>query len=250
VLVQADGASVLLDTGEGGAAVRNADRLNIDLKAIETIVLSHAHRDHTGGLRDMLARTGPVDVIAHPAIWEKKVKMDDAGKRVFNGVPFSRWYVESRARLSLHTEPVRLTPRITAIGEVPMVTDFETVEPVFQVEEDGTFRPDTMPDDLALAVTTDKGLVVVLGCAHRGMVNTLLRAREVTGERRIHAVLGGTHLYPKSPDKVQKAIEALKELEIERIGVSHCTGFEASMAVATAFKGSFFLNNAGKRVTF
>lgn len=250
-LVTVGETQVLLDTGARRAAVRNADRLGLDLSSIDRIVLSHAHRDHTGGLDEVLFRTGPADIVAHPAIWERKCKTDMNGNNpVFNGVPFSRWELESRARFSLHTEPVRLAEGLTTTGEIPMVTDFEVAEPAFHVMEDGGLRHDTLPDDLSLAAETDKGLVVVLGCAHRGVINTILRAREITGETRVHAVLGGTHLYPKNLGQVSRTIEALKDLGVERIGVSHCTGIAASMEVARAFEGRFFFNNAGNTVTF
>jgi 7,8-dihydropterin-6-yl-methyl-4-(beta-D-ribofuranosyl)aminobenzene 5'-phosphate synthase len=242
---------VLLDTGARCAAVRNADTLGVNLGSIDRIVLSHAHRDHSGGLIEMLNRTGPVDIVAHPAIWERKCKMDADGKNPkYNGVPFSRWDLESRARFSLHREPVRLAENLTTIGEVPMVTDFEVAEPAFHVQEGDGLRHDTLPDDLALAVETDKGLVVVLGCAHRGMINTILRAREITGEMRVHAVLGGTHLYPKNRDQVFRTIKALKDLGVGRIGVSHCTGVTAAMELSSAFGDQFFFNNSGNRVVF
>lgn len=251
VLVTTGGARILLDTGARSAAVRNADRLGLDLKSIDKIVLSHAHRDHTGGIDEMLLRTGQVEVVAHPAIWERKCKTDGNGKNPsYNGVPFCRWDLENRARFSLHREPVRLAEGLSTIGEVPMVTDFEVVEPVFHVMEEDGLRRDDFPDDLSLVAETDKGLVVILGCAHRGMINTILRAQEITGEKRVHAVLGGTHLYPKSVGQVSMTIKALKDLGVERVGVSHCTGVTASMEVSRAFEGRFFFNNAGNKVDF
>ncbi len=250
-LITSGNTTILLDTGARSAAVRNADRLGLDLRSIDSIVLSHAHRDHTGGLDEVLFRTGPVNVIAHPAIWERKCKTDKEGKNpVYNGIPFSRWGLESRARFILGREPVSLGDGLTTTGEIPMVTDFEVAEDHFHVMEEDGLRHDSMPDDMSVAAETEKGLVILLGCAHRGMINTIFRAREITGEKRIHAVLGGTHLYPKNPGQVSKTIEALKDMGVERVGVSHCTGGSASMELSLAFGDRFFLNNSGSTVTF
>ena len=109
----------------------------------------------------------------------------------------------------------------------------------------GTLQHDTFADDLALIVKMEKGLVIILGCAHRGMINTLRHARNLTGDERVYAVIGGTHLYPKNDDQIGKTIEFLKEMDVQKIGVSHCTGFHAATRLAQAFGDRFFVNNAG-----
>jgi 7,8-dihydropterin-6-yl-methyl-4-(beta-D-ribofuranosyl)aminobenzene 5'-phosphate synthase len=247
ILVQTDGMAVLFDTGANYAAVRNADKLGVDLRAVDTIVLSHAHADHTGGLREVLRRTGPKEVIAHPAVWELKyTKRPYEEKEAFVGIPFAKEELELHgASFSLSKEPVPIGDAIVTTGEIPQTTDFEGIEPIFYVKEGGSLRQDSIPDDLALIARAQEGLVIVLGCAHRGLVNTIRHARMITGEQRVHTVVGGTHLFPKTDEQVEKAISALREIGVKKIGVSHCTGFHASMRLAQEFGDGFFQNNAG-----
>ena len=246
ILVQVNDENVLLDTGMSGAAIHNADKLGIDLHSIDTIVLSHAHKDHTGGLREVLRRTGTVDIIAHPGIWDLKYKRRFSNEKPeYNGIPFAREELEKFASFNLTKEPVYISENILTTGEILVTTDFETIEPHFYLKQMGTFQHDRFTDDLALIVQTEKGLVIILGCAHRGMINTLRHARSITGDERVYAVIGGTHLFPKNDDQIGKTIESLKEIDVQRIGVSHCTGLHAVMRLAQAFGDRFFVNNAG-----
>jgi 7,8-dihydropterin-6-yl-methyl-4-(beta-D-ribofuranosyl)aminobenzene 5'-phosphate synthase len=251
ILVQADGMNVLFDTGGNFAAVRNADKLGVDLRAVDKIVLSHAHADHTGGLREVLMRMGPREIIAHPAVWELKyTKRAYEKEEAFIGIPFAREELELYgASFTVSKEPVYIGDTIVTTGEIAQTTDFEGIEPIFYIKEGGSLRHDPIPDDLALIVRTQEGLVIVLGCAHRGMINTIRHAQMITGEQRVHTVVGGTHLFPKTDEQVEKAISALREIGVKKIGVSHCTGFHASVRLAQEFGDQFFQNNAGTQYT-
>lgn len=246
ILVETDNQRILVDAGAETVALQNADMMRADLRSIDKILLSHAHADHSGGLKHILKRTGPVEVIAHPAVWEEKVKTDLQGRNpYYNGIPHAKSELEKLAHFNIQKNPVRIGDDIMTTGEVPMETPFEISEPNFWVKTADGLRHDPLPDDQALIVKHSEGLVVVLGCAHRGMINTLLHARKITGENRVYAVVGGTHLYPKNNEQVEKAVMALKEMGVERVGVSHCTGFPASRKLAEAFGPNFFLNTAG-----
>jgi len=250
ILIRSDAHQILFDTGAGVAMAQNAEKAGIHLDTVDTIVLSHAHADHTGGLRDALQRSNRPKVIAHPGIWIPKFrKSPKEGTFTYNGIPFARPELEKNVAFTLSTKPVSLSEGIQTTGEVPRRTDFETIEPYFFAKPADEMVPDDFPDDLALVCRTDPGLVVVLGCAHRGIVNTLLHARDITGEKKIHTVIGGTHLYPKQPDQIRQTVRGLKEIGIERIGVSHCTGFQAAVELSQAFGDRFFLNNAGMSLT-
>ncbi len=250
ILLETDGPNILFDTGQSISASHNADILGIDLSQIDKIVLSHGHFDHTGGLRQVLRKIGKeIEIIAHPDIWQAKYANRE-GEDKYIGIPFQRQELESLgARFNLTTESVRLTDNIMTTGEVPMVTDYEEIEPYLVVKEDAGFKPDKLLDDQALIINTEPGLVVILGCAHRGIINTLYHAQQLTGVKTIDTVLGGCHLMDASEERVWLTIAALKELGVQRLGVCHCTGLPASAIMAQEFGDKFSFNNAGNMLS-
>ena len=250
MLVEAGGLKVLFDTGLSFSAVHNAQLLGVDLSAVDRIVLSHGHPDHTGGLREVLKRTGQKEVMAHPAIWQKKYVHRQGERDRYVGIPFVREALEALgASFMLSKTPVKLSANMMTTGEIPMVTDYEAIEPDLYIKVGGGLRSDSFTDDLALIIDTEFGLVVILGCAHRGIVNTLRHAQELTGNELIYAAIGGTHLFRASEERLEKTVSALREMGIQRLGVSHCTGFAASAYLSREFGDVFFLNNAGTRFT-
>ncbi|MFC2042468.1 MBL fold metallo-hydrolase [Chloroflexota bacterium] len=184
ILVEVDEATILVDTGLSFSAMHNAQLMGIDLATIDCIVLSHGHADHTGGLRDVLKIRREVKVVAHPDIWiPKYVRREGEPQEQHNGMPFTREELESHgARFNLAREPVHIAEHILTTGEIPMLLDYEEIENNLFVKEAGMLRPDPLADDLALIIDTDFGLVVVLGCAHRGMISTLRHAQNLTGK--------------------------------------------------------------------
>ena len=192
-----------------------------------------------------------MEVIAHPDIWiPKYVHRDGGTKEQYNGIPFSQEELEGRgARFTLVREPVRIADHIMTTGEIPMLSGYEEIENNLFTKEGGALQPDKLADDLALIIDVDCGLVVILGCAHRGIVNTLRHAQILTGKELVYAAIGGTHLFRASEERIGKTMADLKDMGIQRLGVSHCTGFRASARLAQEFEDIFFLNNAGTRLT-
>jgi len=249
ILVKVDGMNILMDTGLSSTAAHNAQLLGIDLSTIDKIVLSHGHADHTGGLRDVLRLKREVEVIAHPDIWASKyTRRDKQAREHYIGIPFSREELESfGARFKLTKESVRISEHTITTGEIPMVSGYEQVEDNLFVREDGHFRQDLLADDLALVIDAEFGLVVILGCAHHGIINTLRHAQKLTGKNSIYAAIGGTHLIRASEERLEKTVDDLKYIGIKKLGTSHCTGFPAESRLFQEFGEAFFLNNSGTR---
>jgi 7,8-dihydropterin-6-yl-methyl-4-(beta-D-ribofuranosyl)aminobenzene 5'-phosphate synthase len=249
IMVEADGTRILMDTGLGFSPVHNAQLMGVDLAAIDRIALSHGHADHTGGLRDVLKVKGSVEIVAHPDVWDSKYAQRGPDLYQYIGVPFAREELESRgARFNLSKEPVRISEHIMTSGEIPMASGYEEIDKNLFVKKDGVLQPDPLADDLALVIDTDFGLVVILGCGHRGVVNTLRHAQKLTGKEMIYAVIGGIHLFRASDEQIEMTIAELQGMGIQKLGVSHCTGFKASTRLAQEFPDVFFQNNAGTRI--
>lgn len=251
ILVEVDGARILMDTGLSHSAIQNAQLMGIDLSKIDRIVLSHGHADHTGGLVNVLKvmRKG-VEVSAHPDIWAPKyTRRDGRSKEQYIGIPFVRDQLEGLgARFDLTREPVHLTEHTILTGEIPMMSGYEDVDDNLFVKKDAVLHQDPLADDLALVIDTEFGLIIVSGCAHRGIVNTLRHAQRLADKELVYAVVGGTHLFRASEERIERTIADLKDIGVHRLGVSHCTGFPASVRLAQEFRGRFFLNNAGTRL--
>jgi 7,8-dihydropterin-6-yl-methyl-4-(beta-D-ribofuranosyl)aminobenzene 5'-phosphate synthase len=250
ILVETDDLKVLLDTGASISVPRNAPIFGLDLSAIDKIVLSHGHYDHTGGLKEVLKQVGKqVEVIAHPDIWAQKYARGQGFER-YIGVPFPIEDLENLgASFTMIREPVWITDNIVTTGEIPMTEEFEVLDRNLYVKENGNWRNDDLLDDRALIIKTDEGLVIILGCAHRGAINTVRHAQEITGVKSIHTVIGGTHLMNASEVRVLRTGIALQELGVQRVGVSHCTGLHSAMLLAQQLGEAFFFNNTGTSIT-
>ena len=245
MLVEAEGQRILFDSGMSFSALHNARLIGFDLSSIDRIIISHGHEDHTGGLREVLRLKGEVEIIGHPDIWDAKY-VKKAGKFNFSGIPFLREELESLgARFNLTREPVHITDQIMTTGEIPMLNEYEKLEESQLVKRDNNYILDPMADDLALIIKTELGLIAILGCAHHGIINTLRHAQKLTGIETVYAAIGGTHLFRASEERIEETIVNLKEMGVQKLGVSHCTGFKASARLAQEFEDIFFLNNAG-----
>jgi len=250
ILIEADGNKILMYTGMGISTVYNADHMGIDLTGISTIILSHGHADHTGGLLDVLKKIKGATVIAHSDIWTPKYVQRSKDDFHYIGMPFTRKELESHgARFIFSDKPVSIAEHITTTGEIEMLTDYEQIDGNMFVKDDGRMLPDKLADDLALVIDTEYGLMVILGCAHSGLINNLRHAQKITGKEHIYAVIGGTHLFSANEERIRRTVADLKDMGIQKLGVSHCTGFAASARLAQAFPEAFFLNNAGTRLT-
>jgi 7,8-dihydropterin-6-yl-methyl-4-(beta-D-ribofuranosyl)aminobenzene 5'-phosphate synthase len=254
LLVRFGERAVLLDTGAGASTLHNARALGQDLSAVEAVVLSHGHYDHTGGLLPLLAaiRRDRLPVYAHPAAWGAKYSRSrKSGRYRFVGIPWRREEAERLgASFMLADQPIRLTEDIMASGPVPMENDLEMVADTLFLREGEGYVPDGVEDDQALFLKTDLGLIVLLGCAHRGVLNTLALARRITGIDKVYLVLGGTHLVSADEGQVERTVAGLRQAGVDWLGVSHCTGSRAAVRLAREFGKRFFFNHAGAALRF
>ncbi len=247
ILLESCGQRILLDSGESISLVQNAAVLGIDLKSIDKVVLSHGHFDHTGGLRSLLQQVQhPLEIVAHPDVWAPKYSQRRNRPERFIGLPFQLQELQSLgARFVLSKEPLELCPGVWTTGEIPMTTDFESIDSGLVLRNASGYEPDPLLDDLALIVEASAGLVIILGCAHRGTINTLRRVRELHPGKKIDLVMGGAHLKDASDEQIWQTVSSLNEMGVARLAVSHCTGPRAVQILSQTYGDNFLFNSTG-----
>jgi 7,8-dihydropterin-6-yl-methyl-4-(beta-D-ribofuranosyl)aminobenzene 5'-phosphate synthase len=245
--VETENGNYLFDTGQGFAIVQNAIALKKDLGAIEAIIISHGHYDHTGGLPAVLQIKGRVGVYGHPDIFVERIWSSE-GKTRFIGIQHTRSYLETLgADFRLGTEMIEIGPGVFLTGEIPRKSEFEKSDANMTVclANGEKIQPDPLKDDLSLVIDSDKGLILVLGCAHAGMINIIEYAMEKMNRDKIHAILGGTHLGFSNEEQFDETLKVIDKYKIDFIGVSHCTGLLKASMLHAKFKERFFFGTVG-----
>jgi 7,8-dihydropterin-6-yl-methyl-4-(beta-D-ribofuranosyl)aminobenzene 5'-phosphate synthase len=238
---------ILFDTGQSNILIKNAKVLGIDLAKIDAIVISHGHYDHTGGLSDVLEIAAKAKIYLHPGATEPKFSKNVSGAKSI-GMPDSAKEAIQGQHMIWTATPATIFPGISVTGQVPRMNDYEDVGGAFFVDENCQ-KPDELLDDQTLFVESTKGLVVVLGCAHSGVVNTLDYISKLTGYNKIYAVIGGMHLLNASQIRIANTIEAFKKYEIQKIVPLHCTGQNAMQDFKTAFVDKCLFLGAGGQIS-
>ncbi len=245
--VETDKGNYLFDTGQGFGILQNSLALKKDLRTIEAVMISHGHYDHTGGLPAVLKQRGTVDVYGHKDIFARRVWSKGEITRDI-GIPFRRNYLESLgAEFKLGTDLVEVGPGVYLSGEIPRQNTFEKddVNMTLITDKGTLLHPDPLLDDLSMLVETDKGLIIVLGCAHAGMINIIDYAIKELNQKRIYAVIGGTHLGFSSDEQFEETLRVIEQYNIQRIGVSHCTGLEKASLLHARLGDRFFFGTVG-----
>jgi len=251
-LLVAGDSQVLFDTGQTDVCLRNAPRLGVDLSDVRAVVLSHGHYDHGGGLAALTSHLGQLDVYLHPTAFAAKyARCPGSAEDRHVGL---RYDADTLTRMgaTVHAEAgVReLGPALLITGEIPRATPFEEAARDFWVKGNDGFRPDPLQDDQALVLRTADGLVVLLGCAHAGVVNTVRYASKLTGDKRIRAVIGGLHLASASLERTEQTVATLRQMNVGQVVACHCTGFQARVRLHAAFGDRFVNGTVGLRLTF
>ena len=243
---------VLFDTGQGMALLNNAAALDIDLATADAVVLSHGHFDHVGGLEAALAVARQAPLFLHPRATEKKfsgAKPAAGARRISTPFVETESFLRDERQVIATREPSEVVPGVWATGEIPRANDFEDTGGPFFLDEALT-QPDPLLDDQALFFESRDGVVVVLGCAHAGVVNTLDHVARLTGRSVIHTVLGGMHLENASLRRLVETLAAFHRFDVQRIGPAHCTGFAATAAFWREFPTRCVLCVAGTKLIF
>ncbi len=224
-LIEHDGKTILFDTGHSDLFLKNTEKLNINLiQDIDMVVLSHGHWDHGNGLRYLSGKT----LITHPSSFIKRYRKTDMS---YIGLALTKGEIEDNFDLITTAEPYSISEKIIFLGEIPRKNNFESQTTTF-VDEGGS--PDFVPDDSAMAFVMDDELVIVTGCSHSGICNIVEYAREVTGIKKVKAVVGGFHLKINNL-QTKRTIEYFKLLNIEHTHPSHCTELPALAAFFDEF---------------
>lgn len=249
--------TLLFDFGfsEDGAA-QKAKTLGIDMSEVEAAALSHGHSDHTGGMKKLTGLIGKKDIpfVAHPSAFKSPRYLKFSEELKINFPKLTREMVESLGYRVIESEnPYPLVDNtIFFLGEIPRQTDFEKGFPIAHWQKDGKELWDAIEDDTSIVMhLKDKGLVIVSGCAHAGIINTVKHAIEVTSVNQIHAVMGGFHLSgPLFESIIDRTSEELKKLNPAYVIPMHCTGRKAIMTMEKQMPDKFILNMAGTKLTF
>jgi 7,8-dihydropterin-6-yl-methyl-4-(beta-D-ribofuranosyl)aminobenzene 5'-phosphate synthase len=249
--------SILLDTGYNiHNVIYNMRLLDIQVSSIETIVISHAHMDHAGSLYPLVEKmTKPVSVVVHPDVFvHPRILKTPDGRRLDFPQCYDRermekagiHIIESKDATSVADDTIVVT------GQVKRTTDFEKSMPnAFYLKAD-QWQPDPIADDQSLLLHLEgKGLVLITGCCHSGIINTVRYAQKLTGIKDVYAIVGGFHLTgPASAPIVAKTVEVLRQIDPKVIIPMHCTGWHSTQKIAAALTDAFILNSVGSTYTF
>jgi 7,8-dihydropterin-6-yl-methyl-4-(beta-D-ribofuranosyl)aminobenzene 5'-phosphate synthase len=247
---------VLFDTGGSpDGVVENAERMGINLSEVECIVLSHGHYDHFGGLASAVKAVNKalLPIIVHENMFKTRGSANSKGAvRKYPEFPAE---VQLRpARLVSTKQPSSAADGLVCVtGEIPRRTSFETGYAQHKAFMSGVWKSDPLVmDERAVAINIrGKGLVVLSGCAHAGIINTVSYAQQIMGTKKVYAVMGGFHLAGKTFEKrIQPTIKELQRISPELIAPSHCTGWKAMCAMAEALPEAFVWNSVGNLYRF
>ena len=239
-LINTDGKTILFDTGYSDIFIKNAQRMNIDLLSVDTLVFSHGHNDHTWGVAEFIrlrseaqseGKSGEKpDLIAHPRTFDKKIIDGNSIGSFFPKDSFSSYF-----HLRLTEQPLWITNKLVFLGEIHRNNDFEAQRPIGKCI-DKTEQDDYLLDDSALAYKAKDGLIIVTGCSHAGICNIIEQAKKVCQEDRILDIIGGFHLLNPSERQLERTIDYFKTLHPDKVHAAHCTDFASKVKLSEVVK--------------
>ncbi|MCI8668626.1 MAG: MBL fold metallo-hydrolase [Lachnospiraceae bacterium] len=262
--VEYKGNSLLFDTGQTGIFLDNADKMNIDLTDINDIILSHGHYDHTGGLQSFLKKYFEKNIYVGRNFFDRKYRKNQDGSIVYNGNPFltedgaeqvtpDNVAVIKESGSTFHTINSRIYKMdegMWLVRDFKMKNDFEKLNAGFYIGRNSEYYPDRFSDEVVLCLETTKGIVILAGCSHVGIINIVETVKEYFAGRPIRGIIGGTHLIHAGEERLNRTIEELKKLDLEFLAVSHCTGDDNIHRIREEFGEKFIMNITGNQIAF
>ena len=261
MFIETDKCNILFDTGKTGDFIENAEALNIDLKSIDVLILSHAHYDHCGGVRRLLETYNITpQIIVSEHFFENADRYhysdgnlkSDFSKEVgytYVGIDFDKEYIESKSAFInfVQSDILEVSDDVFVFSNFNKYYDFEKLNKDMKLKIGADYNIDTFNDEIAVGLKTKDGIVVLLGCAHPGFLNIVKTIQERTKEK-IVGIIGGTHLIEADDERINKSIECINNLNVNLLGLSHCTGEKAVNLISENCK-STFMNITGTTLT-
>lgn len=248
--IEIDEKKILFDTGQSGDFIKNAEKLKIDLNNLDYVILSHGHYDHSGGFRKLVENIkNSFKLIVGNGFFNKKYKLIESNKYKFNGNSFDEKFINMNniSIKYINQDSFNITKDVILFSNFERNTDFEVINKKFYIKQNDEYMPDDFSDEIVLAAKTEKGLVVILGCSHVGIINILKTIIKRTG-MPIYGIVGGSHLIEANELRLNNTIEFLKESNISILRLSHCTGENAIREIRYEFGNKFVYNNTGHKI--
>lgn len=250
--IEIDEVKILFDTGKSGDFIKNASLLKIDLNKLDYIMISHGHYDHSGGFIKLVDNVeNAFKIIIGEGFFNKKYKLLEENTYKYLGNSFDEQYINQKnIPIKYIKEHVfYINENIMIFSNFEKSNDFEMLNKKFYLKKDGNYILDHFSDEIVLGIKTKKGLVVILGCSHIGVVNILETIIKRTG-MPIYGIIGGTHLIEADEQRLKNTIKFFKEKDIQVLGLSHCTGECAIEEIKQQFGERFLYNNTGNVIEF
>ena len=252
LFIEVDGLKILFDTGQSAAFYENAQILGKNLLEIDYFINSHSHYDHTGGVKTFYEKTSTsTEFIVGAEFFLPKYKTDEYGMEKYIGFSLDEdFFGEKNIKINkISDEVYRLSEKIFVFHHFKKYNDFEIIPDKFYIKENGLIKKDQFLDEIALAIKTEKGIIIVVGCSHFGILNIIYTIKEYFNQN-ILAIIGGTHLIEADEIRLSKTVEELRKINPSLIAAMHCTGETGMQKLKEEFGEKFIYNNTGKIIKF
>jgi 7,8-dihydropterin-6-yl-methyl-4-(beta-D-ribofuranosyl)aminobenzene 5'-phosphate synthase len=235
--IEEEDKRILFDTGYSDIFIKNAGKMDIDLRVLDYVVLSHGHSDHTWGMTHLMrlhteAKTEnqkvrtPI-IVGHPLVLESK-----QANSIEIGSMVSKEKMERHFPPNLTKDPFWITDKLVFLGEITRIFDYEGKQVIGKIATEHGEEDDFVHDDTALVYKSAEGLVIMIGCAHSGICNIIEHAKKICGDERIVDVIGGFHLIEPDEPQLQQTVQYFEKLNPASVHACHCTDFRSKVALS------------------